>query len=88
MADDGTAPPPPRPPPPPGQPSYQQIWLIREWLARIFGTALLVGSTVLILGCCFTQPGCYVYDHYIDKRKAVADDDEEDPILPGSTTKA
>mmetsp|Transcript_12479 Transcript_12479/g.19650 ORF Transcript_12479/g.19650 Transcript_12479/m.19650 type:complete len:155 (-) Transcript_12479:1709-2173(-) len=69
-------------------PSFSQIWLIREFFYRCFGYALITGICVLILGCCVTQPGCYVFDNFLDKdrnKPRTLDDDAE--RLPGDSSK-
>lgn len=44
-----------------------EIWKIREFFARCFGYALLAGICLLIVGCCVSQRGCFIYDKFIDK---------------------
>mmetsp|Transcript_24989 Transcript_24989/g.59364 ORF Transcript_24989/g.59364 Transcript_24989/m.59364 type:complete len:135 (-) Transcript_24989:228-632(-) len=67
-------------------PSFVQIWEIREYFARMFGLALICGIVLIIFVCCFTQPGCMVYDKFFDKGPQVQLDDDEEQAMMGQKT--
>mmetsp|Transcript_27645 Transcript_27645/g.40659 ORF Transcript_27645/g.40659 Transcript_27645/m.40659 type:complete len:104 (+) Transcript_27645:3-314(+) len=56
-------------------------------LANLAGAALMACMTLLVLGCCFTQRGCFCYDKFIDRDTYNTVNDDEHVVLPGDTSR-